>query len=478
MHRSGRFWPFYATVCPCFPYEHTGLIMTTFAEEPFGLSPDGALIRAYLAGDREAFAEVYQRYRPKLIGFLYGKVGNSTDAEELAQEAMSRALRSIETFDQRRSFWPWLRVIAANVLNGEWQRRSLEVLTAEIGDEPVTVDEADRIVTHAAVVAALAKIPKRHRRILVLRYVEDRAAKDLEAIFGLTRNGVEQLLLRARRSLRNAYKPPMLVVPGLSRLVARLRRSAADAGSRLQAVGGATSAFPGELVLGAALTVGGIGLAIGGGLAPRDAQDRATVAVASRSSSMVSYAPARAGGPLVVRGSAPGAALAGDGTDAALPGGAATLTDAAAPWEDGTDAGDELATPGEAGAATDGAGSAPESTTGHAQPEQPVAGWHDDPAPGAGPDDDAVVSVPNPAGSSGTTVVIDTEGESTVTSGGEDDTAQGDVALNRQIYAEGEVVKDEIAITVDDVTIAAEGSVTNSGSGGITCDNTGFCPLN
>lgn len=68
-----------------------------------------ALIEHWRAGDQRAAESIYNLHREKTFRLAYGLLGNTEDAEEAAQDALSYALLHIHQFDDRRSqFTTWL----------------------------------------------------------------------------------------------------------------------------------------------------------------------------------------------------------------------------------------------------------------------------------------------------------------------------------------------------------------------------------
>lgn len=261
----------YVTVC-ALSLRETGAVVTTFAELPSNLTADGELVRAYLDdGDKNAFAELYERHRRHVLATLLQRVDSGL-AHELAQETWARVLQYLHTFDTSRPFWPWVRRIAINLVPGALSQRSGEVPLEDFRAEPALPDPADQFVEYDRVMACLATLPPRQRDALRLRYLEDLDSGTVAELFGVKRNAVEQLLLRARVNLRASFGPRSASVPGVPVLMPRVRRLLEGLATRLQVASTATMSAAGDVAIGAAaLTLGTIGLAQG--MLPRDAAE-------------------------------------------------------------------------------------------------------------------------------------------------------------------------------------------------------------
>jgi RNA polymerase sigma-70 factor (ECF subfamily) len=77
-------------------------------------SPDGMLVAAAQAGEREAFAHLVRRYQGPLLRVAISRLGRQPLAEEAVQEAFLCAHRWLTTYDSRYSFRTWLWTILLN----------------------------------------------------------------------------------------------------------------------------------------------------------------------------------------------------------------------------------------------------------------------------------------------------------------------------------------------------------------------------
>src|ERR1043165_4382251 len=73
-----------------------------------------AWVRAAQTGSASAIEELYRAYWPRAYRAAYFVVHDAAGAEDIAQEAFLAAVRSLERFDRRRPFGPWLHRIVVN----------------------------------------------------------------------------------------------------------------------------------------------------------------------------------------------------------------------------------------------------------------------------------------------------------------------------------------------------------------------------
>jgi RNA polymerase sigma-70 factor (ECF subfamily) len=87
-------------------------------------SPDGMLIAAVLAGEREAFAHLVTRYQGPLLKAAISRLGQRTLAEDVVQETFLCALKWLGSYDSRYSFRTWLWTILLNQCSRQGKREA------------------------------------------------------------------------------------------------------------------------------------------------------------------------------------------------------------------------------------------------------------------------------------------------------------------------------------------------------------------
>src|ERR1700729_1311468 len=192
------------------------------------------------AGDGAAFGELVDPYRRELQAHCYRVLGSVQDAEDVLQEALLAAWRSIGRFDGQ-SLRAWLYRIATNrclnYLRGESRRpqpaglpdqgagptglvRSgepwwLEPYPGDL-DDLVPGPEArydSRESIALSFVAGLQHLPAQQRAVLVLRDVLGFSASEVAGILGTTITSVNSALVRARNGLGPDRRPDLIPLP-------------------------------------------------------------------------------------------------------------------------------------------------------------------------------------------------------------------------------------------------------------------------
>lgn len=175
--------------------------------------PDAQTLNRAAAGDKDAFAVLVDLYAAPIYGVCFSYLGNQADAQDCTQEAFLKAFCMIGDFRQSATFYTWLYRIAANCCldllrrNRRQSSRSLDEpletpdgeLYLQLVDQDPLPDEAlDRKETIDLVREAIAELPEKMRRILILRDIEDMSYEDIARLEGLRPGTVKSRLFRAR----------------------------------------------------------------------------------------------------------------------------------------------------------------------------------------------------------------------------------------------------------------------------------------
>jgi RNA polymerase sigma-70 factor, ECF subfamily len=172
------------------------------------LRRDATLVERFQAGDVAGFEDLYRRYYQRLFRFCLKRVGDAQEAEELTQEAFTRAYSAMPRLAGERRFYPWLSGIASRLCADTHRRRARSEVRPEI-DTGVVDGGHEQIfaaVDRELVQAALARLGPRHREVLRLREEQGWTYQRIADHFDVSLGAVEQLLWRARRSLRREFE--------------------------------------------------------------------------------------------------------------------------------------------------------------------------------------------------------------------------------------------------------------------------------
>jgi len=180
------------------------------------------LIRAVLAGNDRAFDELVRLHKRFVFNLCYRLLGDYDDADDCAQEVFIKVFKSLDGFRFESDFKTWLYRIAVNTCKNRF--RSLEY---RIGQKRVRLDmhdeedkkqveirdhkqspagELKRKEIGRLIQAAVNKLPKDQRLVVVLRDMEGRSYEEIIEITGLKLGTLKSKLSRARLRLRESLK--------------------------------------------------------------------------------------------------------------------------------------------------------------------------------------------------------------------------------------------------------------------------------
>ena len=182
-----------------------------------------ALIERVCHGEKNLFYELVQPYERAVYRAAFAILRNEHDAEDVAQEAMLKALSHLKTFRKEAKFSTWLIQITVNEARMRLRkdRRNLyesidEGVESEEGDyrpkdfadwRDIPLESLEEQRLKDALKKAIEGLAPKYREVLVLRDVEEVNIADTAEALGITVAAVKTRLLRARLQLRDALAP-------------------------------------------------------------------------------------------------------------------------------------------------------------------------------------------------------------------------------------------------------------------------------
>jgi len=168
---------------------------------------DATLVARVRSGDLDAYAELVRRHAPIAVRTAV-LLGAGSDAEDVVQEALVKAYRSLGGFRDGSPFRPWLLRIVANEAHNlhrsSVRRGTREHAAATIS--PDLLDPGDQVVDRErkeAVVAAINALPEKLRVVVTCRYLLELGETETATVLGLPRGTVKSRLSRGLGRLRD-----------------------------------------------------------------------------------------------------------------------------------------------------------------------------------------------------------------------------------------------------------------------------------
>ena len=173
---------------------------------------DDELAAAAAVGDREAFGVLVTRVSPGLLRYLRRMVPDPQTAEDLAQDTLLHAWKSLPDFGFRSSFRTWMFAIAHR-RTVDHRRRHHDVPTDEdrfaaLADpSPLPAEEAERSSLVDALRQELLNLPETSRAAWWLREAEGLSLEEISRVLQVSTGSVRGHLQRSRRYLSVRLAP-------------------------------------------------------------------------------------------------------------------------------------------------------------------------------------------------------------------------------------------------------------------------------
>lgn len=176
---------------------------------------DREAVAAVLAGDRERFTELVQRYQERLVNYLSRMLGNYDEAHDVVQEVFLKVYRALDTFDPSYRFSTWIFRVARNAAIDRVRRRRLQTVSLTVpdpdsggerqwelpGDEKTPYQRARQEERREAVLQAVRGLPWEYRELIMLRHYAELSYNEIAELKEMPLGTVKNKLFRARRML-------------------------------------------------------------------------------------------------------------------------------------------------------------------------------------------------------------------------------------------------------------------------------------
>ena len=180
------------------------------------MTDDSILVEHAIAGDEGAFAQIVERYTPRVYRFCMRLLGSSDRAQDATQETFVKAWKHLDRIDTEKPLAPWLFAIARNAsIDLERKQRSFpfsllpampdgtDRIAETLPDpEPLPDEVFERKQLGVQMQEALARRPARERALLSLRYEEELSFEEIAQALSLPASTVRSIHRRALAALR------------------------------------------------------------------------------------------------------------------------------------------------------------------------------------------------------------------------------------------------------------------------------------
>ena len=182
-------------------------------QSPF-VYTDEQLIARFQSGDERAYIELVNRYRDRLINFVYPFLGDFEQAEDVVQETMLKLYEKKHYYREIAKFSTWIYTIARNLANTELRKKKrrkttyISRMTKDDRQYEIPAVQADlnqnlqNEFIRDRIHAAIKELPEHFKTVIILRDIQELSYDDISNIVGVPLGTVKSRINRARLQLQ------------------------------------------------------------------------------------------------------------------------------------------------------------------------------------------------------------------------------------------------------------------------------------
>ena len=179
---------------------------------------DEQLMSLFQEGDENAYIELVNRYKDKLINFIFNYLGDLESSEDVVQETMIKLYQKKHYYKEIAKFSTWLYTIAKNLANTELRRRkqrkttllsqfSKDDKTYELpSNDPEPGQEIQTDIVNKIIKDAVDQLSEKFKIVIVLRDIQGLSYEDISEIINVPIGTVKSRINRARLQLQVELK--------------------------------------------------------------------------------------------------------------------------------------------------------------------------------------------------------------------------------------------------------------------------------
>lgn len=162
---------------------------------------------------QEDLANIYEEYYDKIARYIFAKLGDQVQAEDLSSEVFLKALRSLDSYEERGiAMKSWLFRIAHNLVIDHFRKaakhRTVPIDTVEIESEDDPVKTAETNIEFEMVSQVMKELTKEQREVLELRFFGGLTSKEAGHVLKKSNGAVRQMQHAAVEKLRTLLVTP------------------------------------------------------------------------------------------------------------------------------------------------------------------------------------------------------------------------------------------------------------------------------
>jgi RNA polymerase sigma-70 factor (ECF subfamily) len=171
------------------------------------------LVAECIAGNEDAIEMFVRQYETGVFRLALSIIGDQAEAHEITQETFIAALRSLPSYQERKSLKAWLYTIALNHSRSHLRKRKVverltttltSIFRIETQKQISPEEELIQNEKEAAIWNSLNQLDERHRIVVILRYFQELSIAEISQVLSVNEGTIHSRLHNAREKLRNA----------------------------------------------------------------------------------------------------------------------------------------------------------------------------------------------------------------------------------------------------------------------------------
>ena len=179
---------------------------------------DEELMKRFQNGDENAYIELVNRYRDKILTFIFNYVRDFEISEDITQDTMIKLYQKKHYYKEIAKLSTWLYTIAKNLANTELRRRKIRktIILSHISkndkpydipsDQPGTHQEIESEITSKIIRNAIDQLTDKFKTVIILRDIQELSYEDISSIVGVPIGTIKSRINRARLQLQTDLK--------------------------------------------------------------------------------------------------------------------------------------------------------------------------------------------------------------------------------------------------------------------------------
>ena len=174
---------------------------------------DEELISRFQKGDERAYVELVNRYKDRLLNFVFQFLGDIEQAEDVVQDTMLRLYEKKHYYKEIAKFSTWIYTIARNLANTELRKKKRRKTTylSQLSKErqfeiPAIQDDVDQSLQNEfindRIQSAISNLPEHFKVVIIVRDIQELSYEDISNIVEVPLGTIKSRINRARIQLQ------------------------------------------------------------------------------------------------------------------------------------------------------------------------------------------------------------------------------------------------------------------------------------